>query len=166
MQLKTPRTFTIAPALADGLSFDPSTGAISGTAGVSGGDLMDKLTREHTVTATNHSGSETACKIIVVVQHDSPSRLQASPTLTLEVGVEMEEERPEISPAGCRVVYTIRGNLPDGVTMDATTGVISGTPTTAAARSALTIEAANSGGSTTAQFDVVVEATTSVVQHG
>jgi hypothetical protein len=53
--------------------------------------------------------------------------------------------------------YSISPALPTGLTIDPTTGVISGTPTVAVAAANYTVTASNSGGPTTATINITVE---------
>lgn len=52
--------------------------------------------------------------------------------------------------------YTVTPTLPAGLSMNPTSGAITGTPTVLAARATYTITAANSGGSTTAALSIAV----------
>ena len=49
------------------------------------------------------------------------------------------------------VAYAVSPALPAGLSLDATTGIVSGTPTAIAATSGYTVTATNSGGSTEVQ---------------
>jgi hypothetical protein len=53
--------------------------------------------------------------------------------------------------------YSISPALPTGLTINSTTGIISGTPTAVAAAANYTVTASNSGGSTTAIVNITVE---------
>jgi hypothetical protein len=52
--------------------------------------------------------------------------------------------------------YSVSPTLPTGLTLDSTTGILSGTPTVAAATAVYTVTAANSSGSTTTGISVTV----------
>lgn len=52
--------------------------------------------------------------------------------------------------------YSVSPALPGGLSLDATTGVISGTPSAATATASYTVTAANSGGSATASLSITV----------
>jgi fibro-slime domain-containing protein len=57
--------------------------------------------------------------------------------------------------------FTISPALPAGLSLDKTTGIISGTPTTAAAAANYTVTAQNSAGSTTVLLSITISAPTS-----
>lgn len=57
--------------------------------------------------------------------------------------------------------YSVSPDLPIGVTINSSTGVISGTPTVTSASTKYTIMASNSVGSTTAVFELTVNSQTS-----
>ncbi|MBJ7391562.1 MAG: putative Ig domain-containing protein, partial [Chthoniobacterales bacterium] len=60
------------------------------------------------------------------------------------------------SSGGAVVSYAVSPALPAGLTLNTSTGVISGTPTTLATAANYTVTAANTGGSTTAALNLAV----------
>lgn len=54
------------------------------------------------------------------------------------------------------VSYSVSPALPAGLTLNTSSGIISGTPTTLAAAANYTITATNTGGSTTASVSITV----------
>ena len=54
------------------------------------------------------------------------------------------------------VSYSVTPTLPTGLTLNTTTGVISGTPTAVVAQSNYTVTATNTGGTTTASLSIAV----------
>jgi hypothetical protein len=58
--------------------------------------------------------------------------------------------------SGSDLVFTVSPALPEGLTLDPLTGILSGTPAAATAQAAYTITAANAGGISQAQVFLVV----------
>jgi len=130
---------------------------------------MEKSVVKHTVTAKN-TGGEIETEVTVTVQHTAPTGLKYK-ACKWTVGVEAEVAGT-VAAKGAVVVYSLHdfktkrsndawfsaggGTLPDGMSFDEMTGIVSGTPTTPLANSTLTIKAANSGGevSTTLSIDI------------
>ena len=156
-----PATYTIEPALHDGLTQNRQTGAISGTAHRLSLDLLDKQhTVKHTVTATNEAGS-CVSHITITIVLPPPEGLEYSVANTF-VGVPMESTAV-ISPPASRgnVLFSVAdGTLPEGLSLHSKTGTISGTPTQQSDVDgvSLTIKASNSGGGASASFSFVTSA--------
>ena len=156
-----PATYTIEPALHDGLTQNHRTGAISGTANRLSLDLLDKQhTVKHTVTATNEAGS-CVSHITISIVLPPPEGLEYSVANTF-VGVPMESTAV-LSPPASRgnVLFSVAdGTLPEGLSLHSKTGTISGTPTQQSDcdNVSLTIKASNSGGGASASFSFVTSA--------
>ena len=67
----------------------------------------------------------------------------------------MTTANPSVS-GGAVTLWTVSPSLPDGLTLDASTGAISGTPTTITASATYTITASNAGGSDSTSVTIVV----------
>ena len=142
-------SWSISPSLPTGLSIDAATGEISGTP-----TTISSLT-SYTVTATNSGGSATTT-IDITINDISPSSLSYSPNAFVETrDTAMSAASPTIS-GGAVVSWTISPTLPTGITIDSSTGIISGTPTIISSLTTYTITATNTGGSTTATIDITV----------
>lgn len=84
-----------------------------------------------------------------------PSSLSySSSSLSFTAGVTITNLSPTVT--GSVTSYSVAPALPAGLSLNTTTGVISGTPSVAAASANYTITATNSGGSTTTTITVVV----------
>ncbi len=78
----------------------------------------------------------------------APSGLSYPNVGTLVVGVALPALTPTVT--GTVSAYSVTPALPAGLTLDATSGTISGTPTATTPNTSYVVEATNSGGSTTA----------------
>ena len=106
------------------------------------------------MTATNSGGSTTA-DVTIVVNDVAPSSLTYSPnSFTLTKGTAMTTVTPSNS-GGTVTSYSVSPSLPAGLSLDTSTGAISGTPTAITSSATYTVTATNTGGSTTA--DVTIE---------
>ena len=143
--------YTISPSLPSGLSFNTSTGRISGTPSIVSAAVT------YTVTgSTASSCSSTTTFSLNVFNTVIPSSLSYSPsTQTVRTGIVITNMIPT-SSGGAVDSYTISPNLPAGLTINPTTGVISGSLTQALTGSTTyTVTATNSGGSTTAEIKLI-----------
>jgi hypothetical protein len=144
-------SYSISPALPAGLSLDSSTGVISGTPSEA------SAATSHTVTATNSAGSTTVgVSITVNAATLPPSGLaySASPAL-YTVGAAISPNTPS-SVGGSVESYSVSPALPDGLRLDSSTGVISGTPSAVSTTTIYTVTAMNSAGSATFGVSIAV----------
>eukprot|EP00435_Cladocopium_sp_Y103_P026669 s1004_g6.t1 len=143
-------TFTVSPSLPSGLRLDEVTGCISGT------PTEDAEATDYEVTASNVSGSE-ATTLCLCVRPEKPHDLRY-PDLaeTYQMGQEISLA-PEVQGAVNR--FEVAPDLPEGLTLDATTGEIHGT-LAAVSDSLHQVTATGEEGTTTAElkFTVVVSA--------
>lgn len=94
----------------------------------------------------------------VILAPDAPSDLSYSPdSVSAAIGVAITPLGPP-SVTGTVSSYSISPALPDGLVIDTSTGVISGTPSAASAPAVYTVTASNAGGSTTAEVTIEVAA--------
>lgn len=138
---------TVLPA---GLSFQTSTGVISGTP-----TAITPLTA-YTVTASNSQGSATAELRITVNDQGAPSNLTYSTNPAYhKTGTAITPNGPS-SDDGAVDSYVIEPHLPPGLSLNTSTGVISGIPTADSETASYTVTARNSRGETTAVVTVTV----------
>lgn len=146
-------SYSISPTLPQGLSIDTSTGVISGTptAVTSPGAYI--------VTATNSAGSATAgLSITVNAAAYPPSGLTYSVNpATYTLGTPIAPNMPS-SSGGAVTSYSVSPALPAGLSLDTSTGVISGTPTAAAVSATYTVTAFNSAGVAAVGLRITVDA--------
>jgi len=141
-------SYAVSPALPAGLTLNTSTGAISGTT------TAVTAAATYTITATNSGGSTTA-SVSIEVNDVAPSLLSYSGNpATYTKGMAITDNTPT-SSGGEVVSYAVSPALPVGLTLDTSTGVISGTPAAVTAAATYIVTATNSGGSTEAS--VVIE---------
>ncbi len=144
----TAESWSISPALPQGLSLDPASGALAGT------PMVASPATPYTVTATNGGGTGTATLTLTVVLPPAPIIGYSPTSRVLSVGTAMAPWVPT-STGGPVQTWTVSPALPAGLSLDALTGTLSGTPTAAFAATSFTITATNPGGSTTAQVTLV-----------
>jgi YVTN family beta-propeller protein len=145
-------TFTVsAGALPDGLSLDPITWLVSGTPTTPGTDNF-------TITATNYSGTD-ARAFTITVAAVAPLITSTSEALAGEVVDTAYSATITASGTGPITFTVTAGALPAGLTLDTSTGTVSGPPTTAGSAT-FTITATNTAGSDPLSFTVIVAAAT------
>ncbi len=142
-------SYSVSPGLPAGLAIDGASGVISGT------PSAVALPANYTVTATN-SGGDTTASLSITVNDVPPSNLSYSaPTAVYTEGTAIIANLPT-SSGGNVVSYSVAPSLPPGLVLDASTGIISGTPTAIAPAATYTVTAGNSGGDTTAILGITV----------
>lgn len=140
--------WSVTPSLPAGLVMDQSTGIISGK------PSTDQAAAEYKVIASNASGSATAV-ISIAVKDLPPAALGYSVTSAVyTVGLEITENKP--SYYGTVTAWSITPDLPEGLALDAATGVITGTPLVEQSAKYYTVTASNPEGSTSAAISITV----------
>ena len=144
-------TWSIASGnLPDGLTLDASTGTISGTPTTAG-------TYDFTVQVTD--GTQTATKDLSI----KVNAVLSITTTSLPDGIVGTAYSATLAATGGSGTYTwsiASGNLPDGLTLDASTGTISGTPTTAGTYD-FTVQVTDGTQTATKDLSIKVNASTS-----
>jgi len=131
-------SWTLATPLPAGLSFDPSTGRISGTP-----TALSSAT-SYTVTASNSGGAGTPLHITISVVDVAPV-ISYLPAYTFTVGAPISPITPS-NTGGAAQTWTIGPALPPGLVFDPATGIITGTPTSPLSPAIYSVTATNSGG--------------------
>jgi large repetitive protein len=133
-----------------GMSFDPSTGTISGTA------TATLATTTFTVTVTD-AASTVSSKTFDLTVNAALTTTQAVPSTTLSVGSSYAPFTPVTASGGSgTLTYALSGGtLPAGVAFSTTTGEISGTATSSQSAASLTVTVTDSIGATSSKtFDL------------
>jgi hypothetical protein len=118
---------------------DPLTGVISGTPTDVTGEV------KYVVTASNATGT-TSCSFLLAVKVMPPTNLSFPGLDHLYYVGEPVNITPEV--AGGATEWTVEPALPDGLTLDPATGVISGKPTTITPEQGYVVTAFNEAGGT------------------
>lgn len=132
--------FIIDPALPEGLQLNMYTGEISGTPLISHGPQL------HLVTAANESGESTFELLIEILPAGPCDLVYQESDKVVAPNAEMD---PILPTVGCGEAeeWIIDPALPEGVSLDPATGVISGTPAIETSRIVYTVTASNEHGS-------------------
>ena len=154
----TVSSWAISPTLPAGLSFDTSDGTISGT------PTAVTSSTTYTVTATNAGGSGTATVTIQVNDVPPYSVSYSGTPFTLTKGTAMTAVTPSAS-GGAVDSWSVSPTLPSGLTLDSSTGVLSGTPTAIVSTTTYTITATNTGGSSTVSVSITVNDAAPVIAY-
>ena len=137
-------TYSLTPALPSGLTFDATTRELSGTPG----EIMDAT--EYTLTATDEDGVAAPLKFMLAVAAD---RLPSFSDST-RVAAQRHEQGTAIAPLTLptatggdeALTYALTPALPSGLTFDAKTRVLSGTPQEALDETEYTLTATDADG--------------------
>jgi hypothetical protein len=132
-----------ATPLPAGLSVNTSTGLISGTPTTAG-------TYSVTISATNSSGTGSATLTLTI--KPPPPVITSATTASGTAGIAFSYQ---ITATNNPTSFNVTGLLPAGLSVNTSTGLISGTPTTAGTYS-VTISATNAGGTGSATLTLTI----------
>ena len=139
----SPSSYSVVGTLPAGASLNTTTGLISGTPTAAG-------TYNVTIGATNSTGTGIRSLAITVNAVVSLPVITSATTLTVSVSSPLSYQ---VIATNSPTSYSVTGTLPAGVSLNTTTGLISGTPT-AAGTFSVTIGATNSGGTGSATLTI------------
>jgi hypothetical protein len=138
----------VSGSLPPGISLNASTGQVSGTPSV-----VDYY--PFRVRATNAGGfAEIDADINVLSAVTAPAWVDNTLSGDLRVGIAYSDG---VSASGTTPTYSVSaGSLPPGITLNSSTGAVTGTPTAQGSYS-FTLKAENAGGNVTQAFTLVVK---------
>jgi gliding motility-associated-like protein len=143
-------SYSIAPTLPSGMNFNTTSGQISGAPTV-----LQTTAVLYTITATNSGGTATAAFSITVNDIPPTSLLYTPATQRATINTAITTMTPS-NQGGAVVRYSISPALPAGLSMNTSSGLISGTLIVQLSGTVeYTITATNSGGSTTAKVTII-----------
>ncbi|MCP9751982.1 hypothetical protein EGI32_13520 [Ferruginibacter sp. HRS2-29] len=145
----TPASYSVSPALPNGLTLNTSTGVISGN------PTTTTPAADYTVTATNACGSFPVNVNITILPAAPTGLSYAELTPSYCVGTAITNNTPSNS-GGAATGYSVTPALPSGLSLDPSTGVISGTPLGASPATNYTVTASNSCGSAPRVINITV----------
>jgi hypothetical protein len=147
--------FEIIPSLPIGVNLDSITGKISGVPTV-----HTPLTT-YTITGTN-SGGTTIATINLIVKAIAPNAMSYAPSLVIATnGLTNISSSP--SYTGDSITnFSVAPAFPSGISLNTSTGLISGIPFLVSSQTLYTITGSNTGGSTNATFTLTVNKGTGI----
>ena len=140
-------TYSISPALSEGLSFATTDGTISGTPNTTA------TLQVYTITASNVTNSDSAT-LSITVNIAAPNISLSITTITATAGSAISNIT--VTNSGGDATYSISPAIANNLSFDTTDGTISGTPANAATNVVYTITASNISGSSTATIEITV----------
>lgn len=153
-------TFTLNGTAVSGISVNSSTGVITWSSALAVG------TYQIVILATNSMGSCSGTYSLIVNgngQVTAPTAFSYSPaSSTIVAGTAGTSVAPQITNGGASINYALIGSIPSGISINATTGVISWSNLVAVGTYALNVSAANSAGTVNASYGLTVSASASV----
>jgi lysophospholipase L1-like esterase len=142
----------VAGSLPDGVSLDPDTGVISGTP-ASVASAANVTIRAIGPAGIGHT-------VITFTVYEAPEISYSGSPFTWTVGTSIGNEDPT-STGGLVTSYAVQsGTLPSGISLNTSTGRLSGTPTAAYEEDDVTIRATGPGGTDDAIITITVEVPT------
>lgn len=149
-----PDSFSISPSLPAGLVINSKTGGISGT------PLTSSPNTLYVVTASSSTPSSTF--LTIKVDPSAPNITYPTPQ-TFTIGTPISNLGP--TNTGGYVATYSAPNLPSGLSINAATGVISGTPNSITAANDYSVTATNVTGISVFNINMTVEGSTPIISY-
>jgi hypothetical protein len=136
-----PYTWSVSPALPANLSFDTATGAITGTS-------TTAATTIHTFTLRDTSAPSQTVEQTLSLTIDPPLSITTTSLPNASIGAAYNQPVQIVGGIGALTFSVVpgTGTLPQNLTLNPTTGMISGTPTAPAGNFPFTVRVADEGG--------------------
>ena len=149
------RYFSIAPALPAGLVFSSSTGVLSGTATAARGATT------YVVTAADGTNYAVATMRLTIsaVPLMTPASQAVSGVVGTAIATTSVFVAPTLTDTSGTKTFTVSPALPAGLTLNAATGTVSGTPTAVSTQTTYIVTATDGTNFATSTLTIVVAAT-------
>jgi hypothetical protein len=144
----TVASWSVSPSLPTGLSLNTSTGVITGT------PTADTASSNYIITATNASGSSTTTLTLAVIPAVQPTISYTPSTRNFILDTAITAMTPTTS--GTFPSWSVSPALPRGLSINAQSGVITGTPVRTTAQATYRVTATNSAGSSSTDLLLAV----------
>ena len=142
-------SYSVSPGLPTGLTLNSASGIVSGTpSGIT-------AATNYTVTATNTGGTTTVALTLTINDVIPSSLTYSANPATYTKGTSIPNNTPS-NAGGVVLSYSVSPTLPTGLTLNATSGIVSGTPSVISAAANYTVTATNSGGATTTALTITI----------
>ncbi|MEZ5963528.1 MAG: putative Ig domain-containing protein [Planctomycetota bacterium] len=147
-----PLTWALASGtLPDGIGLDPATGALGGTPTTAGSSTF-------TVSVSNAHGTDTHELTLVVLSNLTPPTITGPSSPLPGATLQSVYLMPFLASGTTPITWSVSaGSLPAGIQLDASAGVIAGTPTVVGMAS-FSITATNAAGTDTRPYQLTVSA--------
>ena len=137
----SPLKYSVSPALPSGLTFNTSTGYVSGTPTVA----LNATTFTVTVTDNSTSPQTASATFSMAVLANVPTATLAVPTTILTQGISFTAFAPVTGTGGTAPLrYDVSPSLPSGLAFNTGTGILSGTPSVSSAATNYTVAVTDS----------------------
>ncbi|WP_244423296.1 putative Ig domain-containing protein [Bradyrhizobium sp. ORS 375] len=155
----TPRSFAIAPTLPAGLSFNTSTGQVSGT------PTAVSSTTTYTVTVTD-ANNGTASNTFQLTVNGPLSATQAIASKAVTQNAAVTSFTPVTAAGGTpSYTYSVSPSLPTGLTLNTSSGAITGTPTVTSGATTYTVTITDANSATASNtFSLTVNGAVTATQ--